>query len=409
MQEYINREKIKLKNFISNETQKLIQETECYVKEKPFLKPFQELVRKCSDCLDSSIEEVLEKADEYEDSFQISKTIKQIADIVQFIIYFLTECLLRQDKVDREIYHVFEWFFEQCGNKEDKKVRYIVSLGHNIAMTEFQQILKSISAEIIYAKLFEEFNDWKFYIIYITPYSCLHTNSLNWVIFFHECGHIVDDLHGKTHSFYQDLPKWWHVLEEQANQGRLRAIEKRWVSEYTADYISTHIIGPSFVWRFVREYLDLFRIFEPSSSHPPMDKRITFLLEELKNIGFEEESEKLKDLLEALPLEAPSEEVSVEDNRDQIIEYYKSCLPVFNREKFEVHLKKYPLLSEKFKEEIKQKRPLILPPSTLYTLILFDEDIESDGKMQVFFADCIRLFIISEKFKAVFAPNPSGR
>lgn len=405
MTEYIDREKAKLKSFLSRETKKITQEVKYYVGEKPFLRSYLDLINKCTSCLNSSIDSVLDEIDEYEDEVQISRTISQITSLVHLIIYLLTECLLDQDKIDREIYYIFEWFFEQCDYKEDKKVRYIVSLSSNIAMTEFQQILKTNRADIIYPALFEAFNDWRFYIIYITPYSGAHTNSLNWVIFYHECGHIVDDLHGKTHSFYPQLPRWWHLLEEQADLGINLAIEKRWAYEYTADYIATHIIGPCFIWRFIREYFELSRIFEITSSHPPINRRIGFLLEKIKETGFEEESnkgEKLLEGLEGLELENVSVSTINVQNREQIIGYYQTCLPTFTKGEFLSRLEeKYHMSRKALTNELKQKKSLILDPSTLYSLTIFDEEFERDEKIQILIADCIRLFIISEKFKAI--------
>ena len=331
---------------------------------------------------------------------------------IKKLYYFLDCRILNYDKIPRELYYLLDWFFGEC----EININYSISFSETLSMADFLQILKSSGFDLIYPEMFYVFERYeKFFFIFIPPTLKFKNKGYNWIVVLHEASHAIIDKENLVNDHYPpDVSNWIHILYELARLNNQIAKEKLQVIEYTADYITTFITGPGYVWRILEDFFELSMVLDEPVTHPYFDKRIENLINLLRDkLEFNNIASSSQDLLNQLIESESTSSTSTSstsinnnypDRLNEIIQDLDDRFPKFSFNKYTRKLnEKYNSISEsKLKIDFKELKTIIIDPASLLTLICYLDGINED-KYQELFVNCLKLYIVSENFNQIFS------
>ena len=310
-----------------------------------------------------------------------------------------------QSQIPAELYGVTSWFFDRC-SRVCAAPPFILSIDDSFYTEELRQFLGRFFIRPINRPLFPEltskFEKHPFFFIFLPASAATLSGSLDWPLIFHECVHALEEQVNYVGKFFQGLPRSWTELDALAKSDE-EAQKAQQTLEMICDYLATRIAGPVFAWRFLKRFFSLSGIFHQPSSHPNADVRVHRLIELLKTNGFVKDAQAaqalLTEILQDLGNTAPPESVPVPSELTKAEAEYAAHLGAFDVAHFDKSLGSCGTSRKRALSDIIAKRPAILDPASLFTVVAFSKECETDPKIPPMLADFLRLDRIRTEFR----------
>jgi len=371
---------------------------------KPHTVQFSRFIKHYADSIQKTIQiRVEQDLVDLPDPKLASKALRKLELVLSRIAYILATLLDNHDGVPREIYYALDWFLRHCPTGSEE-IRYICTPGPELSMSEFNEILASFQVANIYPELDTALKGKRFYFIFLPHEFCSRDASLMWPLIFHEMGHVVDYQFGKTRAIHPSIAVSYAELKSLANNNYTKAIEKLWAQEFTSDYLATLIAGPCFIWQFFRDYSRIGSIMESSRSHPAHKSRIMNIVGLLREQGLTEAARNTEELLKGISAtgqEQFSSDFMARADMQEVFRYYKANCKGFTNSDLEGFIRSINQTVDNLVQDILNLRPVIAPPSVLYTIASFCEEIVAKASAQELIADCLSRHCVAEQFKEI--------
>jgi hypothetical protein len=395
----LKHESERILDFVARERNRLLPRVRQLGHERSSSSSFVVLVESFFQSLDTLMEKELARIDAIA-ALQADVASEALDDLfkgLETTLSFFSAVTGNQVDVPRELYDLISWFFELSANVCAPPA-YALTSGPELASFDFRRWAKV---------LFPRFTDLKaalehvpFFFISIPSWMVPSSRALDWPLIFHEGAHAIENLANFVGPRFPYLPSDWPALNKLAKAGNAQAQEALSTYELTCDFMATYLSGPIFAWRFLKDHFSVSRALHPSYTHPTPELRIRVLLDVLTTQGFKHEARRaeaaINERLGHLTGPAPSP-VVIESLR-LVQGSYRAKLSGFTEEDYKQKLHRYSRLdTDGLKSELLSKRPVLVDPACLFTILYFDEKCE-DKTIAELVADCIRL----EKIRRVY-------
>ena len=365
----------------------------------PYLEPLHALLEDYFVALNNTIETHIEelRADLGDDQL-VSGALNRLKLRIEQIHYFLSEVLNTHNNISRELYYLAEWYFSEPKSR-GVKAGYVFFIGQSLSTASFKEILFARVGEI-YRELCDEFTDVNFHFVRIPPQFSQRDQCHNWPLILHEFGHILEfQMCSLADAFPSLANNLYFELVQMGMSGHPTAIDKLHAVEFLADYLALRRIGPAFIRRYHRNYSTMATMLDTSVTHPSHEARFEEALQALESEGgYREVCSRLRSEVQPTVLTGKPADTA----RNAARNARKKFLPILPLASHQVFLEEIGRVPEqRLLRDILDLKPVIKSPQCLYTLIALCDDFEDKPKLPALIADCLRLWIIAQKFPAI--------
>lgn len=386
--------------FLTKEKERVLPQIQLLERERSSANNFVRLARRFVSTLEREIrlelKEVLSEA-----SFQpgvASQRLDSLFRNVETALAFLSNVAVCQTDVPRELYQVIDWFLGRFRRLRSKP-QYILLIGSDLATLDFRHWLELLFPRL--TKLHKRFAASSFSFIHLPGWIVPSASALDWPLIFHECAHAVENIENVIGPLFPYLPPNWGALNRLAKQNDPQAQEALLTHELVCDYLATCASGPVFVWRFTRDQFSVSRVIHQSSSHPTPDIRIGRLISVLRELDFASATGKAESMLTELlrDVKKSAPQLVAEQAADRAQKKYSPRIRQFRIKEFRAGLRQARGAGTTgLFDDILRKRPVLLDPACLFTLVAFDERCE-DPRLAELLADSLRLHAIQSQYQ----------
>ena len=398
-----------------NKFKEIYEEVKVISNKKEYLKSFVELTKNIYEIIDKTLDRRIDRALYSKESLPeaVAKELSDLKTLLSKIYFELKNQYISNKEIPRNLYRIIDYFFEEC----NQKINYIIKFDKEISSENLFQILTVAECDKIYYEFYDELIEKvpNLYIINITHDFKEEKVALKWICIIHEAAHTIDHKNEIIHKFYPNINTQNSEELFYAAKNKLTDYsEKLWAMEYFADYLATWVMGPYYVKVLLEECFTVGNLLKPHFTHPPVYKRIEYLLQLLSQSGFKDKAEIIKKQNEVKKcLIVKGEKKIVVEKMNDIELFIRDIFgnAKFDSNLFNENLKKFGHSEEKLYQDYKEFKPVLLDPPSLLTLIFNlgsepNPDKEKIEKWNELFSDFIKLYQIKKEFNEKgFASN----
>jgi hypothetical protein len=334
-----------------------------------------------------------------------SERLNELSTGIRATLWLLSSVVTSQDQIPEELYGVTTWFFRQCQTISEPPA-YVLAINNSFYTEELRQFLRRFFTRPIGRELYEEltaiFSSNPFFFIFLPASSASIAGALDWPLVFHECVHAIEEKSNLVGALFPDLPRNWSELDQLGKVDE-KAREAQQTLELICDHVATMVGGPAFAWRFLRHFFSLSGIFHQPSAHPNPDVRIAHLIALIAKQGFAQEAKRaralLKDVSEDFSGTIPPRPSSMPAPLAAAKKAYQPKIQPLTRKSFLANLRRRcGATPRELLNDVLAKRPVVLDPASLFTLVSFNDGCEADEKIPMILADFLRADSIRARF-----------
>jgi hypothetical protein len=409
----------------------------------PQLESFTDVTRQLYESIRDTIDVRLELISAGEVPFEErSKRHRALRSLIHALNGFLYNTYISMKPIPRQMYYLADHLLD-CYRV---KCNYVIGIRDEIQVVSLSHFLKSYRCDMNYVEFWHRSRNIRFYFVQVVRKISTPDRYLDWIMVLHEISHIIDAERNIVQQYLPELSlfdamtiidggveSYGPTLYEKA-QKRLHA------AEFAADLVVTETYGVGFGWRLLKEYGHWVDVFEPATTHPPINTRISLIIDELKTfLNIEPVSRLLKQQFEERGWQEDLTCLSQIGELQRIratIRTQDACKLTNERIRLELVGKHYPgstssqnLVDDEkilrvIQRDFLQGKPTVLSPPLLYHIYIYDlwdaektkerakviqemcnklkmkTSNEFEARLNELLSDCVRLYCVSKEWES---------